>query len=93
MGKTYSTYEAKAKFSELLRRVRERGETVTVTYHGEPVAEVRPIQPPGGDGLEARLRDLEKEGVLVRAPRPVGRVRRVARRPGALNRFLADRDS
>ena len=44
MAVTYSTYEAKARFSEVLRQVRE-GETVTVTYRGEPVAEIRLIQP------------------------------------------------
>ncbi|MYA59219.1 MAG: type II toxin-antitoxin system prevent-host-death family antitoxin, partial [Chloroflexi bacterium] len=33
MATTYSTYEAKAKFSEVIRRVRE-GETVVVSYHG-----------------------------------------------------------
>ena len=39
---TFSTYDAKARFSEVLRRVRE-GRTVTVTYQGEPVAEIRPL--------------------------------------------------
>ena len=37
MGRWYSIYEAKAKFSEIIRKVRE-GQTVTVSYHGEPVA-------------------------------------------------------
>ena len=43
MSITYSTYEAKARFSEIIRHVRE-GRTVTVSYRGEPVAEVRSIQ-------------------------------------------------
>ena len=47
-GITYSTYEAKARFSEVLRQVRA-GTTVTVTYRGEPVAEIRPIEPPAHD--------------------------------------------
>ena len=41
MATTYSTYEAKARFSEILRRVRE-GRSVNITYHGEVVAEIRP---------------------------------------------------
>ena len=43
MKRVYSLYEAKAKFSEIVRAVRERGDTITITYHGEPVAEMRPI--------------------------------------------------
>ena len=35
MPKTYSTYEAKAKFSEILRKIRG-GESVYVTYRGKP---------------------------------------------------------
>jgi len=37
-----SVHEAKAHFSELLRRV-QLGETVVVTRHNAPVAEIRPI--------------------------------------------------
>jgi prevent-host-death family protein len=39
-----SVHEAKAHFSELLRRV-EAGETVTVTKHNKPIAEMRPVEP------------------------------------------------
>ena len=41
MNTTIGTYEAKAKFSELLRRVQE-GETFTVTRNGERVADITP---------------------------------------------------
>ena len=84
---TYSTAEAKARFSEVLKRVRA-GRTVTVTYQGEPVAEIRPLDRAGGTA--ARLEWLRSRGVLVdasaRAP-----VEPLASRPGALERFLADR--
>ena len=43
MNLTLSTYEAKARFSEVIRLVRE-GRTVHISYHGKPVAEIRPIQ-------------------------------------------------
>ena len=35
-------YEAKTRLSELLERVRE-GESFTITRHGQPIAELRPI--------------------------------------------------
>ncbi len=91
--KTYSTYEAKARFSEILRAVRERGETVTVSYHGEPVAEIRPLpRPEAEDPLTARVRALEAQGVVV-AAEGGGGPRRIARRRGSLSRFLAERDA
>jgi prevent-host-death family protein len=90
MRRTYSLYEAKARFSAIIRQVRE-GQRVTVTVQGEPVAEIRPLAA-GSSGIEARLATLADRGVLVRpdAGRPAGVV---ARRPGALARFLAERDS
>ena len=39
---TMSVHEAKAHFSDLLRRV-EAGETIVVTRHNSPVAEIKPI--------------------------------------------------
>ena len=44
MSKKYSLYEAKSKLSELVRQVREGGQPVTITPHGRPVAEARPIR-------------------------------------------------
>jgi len=89
MKKIYSTYEAKAKFSEILRYVRE-GETVTVSYHGEPVAEIRPLDG-SSTSLAGRLRRLEDRGVLVRTGDRPARFGKVKRGPGALDRFLQDR--
>ena len=84
----YSTYEAKAKFSEILRLVRE-GKTVYITYHGETVAEIRPTREP--EGLSERLERLRDEGVLQRPAERSGSLGVIARRPGALDRFLAER--
>lgn len=87
--KTYSTYEAKAKFSEILRQVRQ-GRTIRVSYRGAPVAEIRPIG--GADAsLARRLERLEERGVLIRPPERTGELDVVCRRPGALARFLEDR--
>ena len=42
MADVYSTYEAKAHFSEILRKVRS-GRPVRISYRGEEIAEVRPL--------------------------------------------------
>jgi len=89
MVDTYSTYEAKAKLSEILRRVRA-GRTVRISHRGEPVAEVRPIAPATGT-LEERLEELGRRGALVRAGRTQPPTT-IARKAGALARFLEDRD-
>ena len=86
---TYSTYEAKARFSEVLRHVRQ-GKTVTISYRGEPAAEIRPIQPKE-QTLEERLEDFERRGILVPARDPNAKIRPIAHRPGALKRFLDER--
>lgn len=91
--KTFSLYEAKARLSEIIRMVRERGESVTISYHGQPVAEIRPIESPEGEtALDRRLRELSAQGVVSA---PTGRklvVRPLAKRPGALARFLEERE-
>lgn len=91
MRDTYSLYETKAKLSAIIRRVRE-GHRVLVTLHGEPVAEIRPVEPSAG-GLDRHLDQLAERGILVRPERPDQPVpSAVARRRGALARFLADRN-
>ena len=85
---SYSTYDAKAHFSELLRKVRN-GRAVTITYRGEPVAELRPIERHGG--TEGRIDRLAERGLVT--PRPERRtLAPIVRRPGALQRFLDERD-
>lgn len=92
MANTYSLYEAKAKLSAIVRQVRE-GHPVIVTVHGEPAVEIRAV-PTVRPGIGAKLDQLAERGVLVRPDRPdrAGRIVPVSRRPGALKRFLADRD-
>jgi prevent-host-death family protein len=86
---TYSTYEAKAKFSEILRKVRA-GQKVVIAYHGEEVAEIRPIEKK--KSLAASLRDLEQQGILGPLVEPRRNLAPVVRREGALARFLDSRD-
>ena len=89
MADTYSTYDAKARFSEVIRKVR-RGKRIVIEYHGEPVAEILPIAA-APQPLAARVVALERAGAI--APAAGGsRYRPVARRPGSLKRFLGERD-
>ena len=90
MKYTYSLYDAKARLSELVRKVRE-GHSVTITVHGEPVAEMRPISKTEG-GLAARLEELKARGVIHPAADPRAPLKPIAKRPGALKRFLDERD-
>ncbi len=88
---TYSLYEAKAKLSAIIRRVRE-GRRVLVTVHGEPVAEIRPVEQHATD-LTARLARLVESRIVIPAERRGTPLQPVTRKPGALARFLADRDA
>jgi prevent-host-death family protein len=90
MPHTYSVYEAKARFSELLRRVRE-GQHIYISYRGRKVAELRPLQD-DQRGWSDRLQRLEEEGVVSPARSPSGHLKPVATRPGALARFLESRE-
>lgn len=91
MAITYSVREAKARFSEVLRQVRD-GKTATVSFRGEAVAEIRAIKERASPTLDARLAELERNGCLVRAAVPRKSMGLVARQPGTLARFLDERD-
>lgn len=86
---SYSVYDAKARLSEIVRRVRE-GATITITYRGKPVAVMRPVEERRRT-LEEHVRWLEETGQLVRRDPRGLLLKPIARRPGALKRFLQDR--
>ena len=95
MRDEYSLYDAKARLSALIRQVRE-GRTIVITVHGQPAAELRPIEKlPLQQTLEQRLAEMEARGEVTPAVRKPGTavgLRTVARRPGALKRFIKDRE-
>ena len=64
---------------------------VTVSDGREPVADNRAIQP-GPKTIDQRLDDLERRGVLVRSERARKPRALAVNRPGALKRFLDERD-
>lgn len=95
MPDEYSLYEAKARLSALVKQVRE-GRTVIITVHGQPAAELRPIDAAARpQTLDERLAELTTRGVLLKpkqsacndAMPPIG-----PRKAGALRRFLSARE-
>jgi prevent-host-death family protein len=90
MAHVYSTYEAKARFSEVIRKVRS-GQRVVIAYRGEEVAEIRPLENRAGK-FEKTMARLEDEGVLGRRAKPTLPLRPLAKKPGALKRFLESRE-
>ena len=56
---TIGLAEAKAKLSEILDRV-EAGESVVISRHGAPVAEIRPFKSPSVADTVARIRALRR---------------------------------
>ena len=94
MPEEYSIYDAKAKLSALVRQVRE-GQTFVITVHGEPVAELRPIEAqPATPSLDQRVAEMTARGEVIpskRKPSDPGAFPLGKRKPGALKRFLEDR--
>ncbi|HEX4932975.1 MAG TPA: type II toxin-antitoxin system prevent-host-death family antitoxin, partial [Gemmatimonadaceae bacterium] len=84
MPDEYSLYEAKAKLSALVRQVRE-GRTIVITVHGEPAAELRPVDRSARrQTLTERLEELESRGELTEARRKPGAplaLRQIAQQP------------
>ena len=94
MPDTYSLYEAKARLSALVRQVRE-GARVIITVHGEPAAELRPVEPPVRMTLDERIAELTARGIVIpasRAPSELSALPLGPRKPGALKRFLDERE-
>ena len=75
---------------EGLRHVREGGR-FNVSDQRVPAAETYSVQRESAT-VEARLNDLERRGVLVDSGTPRTPLAGVDRRPGAVDRFLAERD-
>jgi prevent-host-death family protein len=58
--------ELRNGLSKHLAKVK-RGEVITVTEHGQPVARIVPLAPPG---FRRSLAELEAQGVVAPAKRP-----------------------
>lgn len=62
-----------------------------MSYRGEPVAEIHAIQREPRS-LEARLGELERQGIVVPSGQAKVPLAPLGRRPGALKRFLDERN-
>ena len=91
MKATYSIYEAKTYLSELIRTVKGK-RVVTITERGKPVAQVIPFEPATRETLAERIANLTRDGAIVPAKRSPTELRPIGRIPGALKKFLAERD-
>ncbi len=71
---TVGIRELKQNTSRILRRVREGGETIEITYHGEPIARLVPISPakPSTEEISAVLTDLDELSAEISAQWPEG---------------------
>ena len=66
--KTVGAFEAKTHFSQLLDKV-ANGESITITRHGEPVAQLVPAKPARDpQALEALVEEIKRtrKGRLLR---------------------------
>jgi prevent-host-death family protein len=88
MKQTYSIYEAKSKFSEIIRAVKQR-RRIVVTERGVPVARVVPYKPESRESMKERLVRLREAGIIV-APQERFSARPVKVVPGASDRFLVE---
>ncbi len=87
-----STYEAKARLSELLAKVRRNNKRIVITHRGKPVAELGPISR-SEETLAERMARLEAEGIIVsRDTDSLDSLGSISTRKGALKRFLEDRN-
>jgi prevent-host-death family protein len=71
---TVGVRELKQETSKILRRVREKGETIEITYHGEVVARLVPVAPPEptDEEIAAILTNLEALSAEISAKWPEG---------------------
>ncbi|HWG54127.1 MAG TPA: hypothetical protein VN677_12610 [Gemmatimonadaceae bacterium] len=86
MRRTNLLHALTTKLSAIVRRIHE-GHRIAV--EGNPAVVIRPTAAEASD-LNARLAELVERGVVIRPAQPAIRSGLVARRPGALKRFLDD---
>ena len=76
MQKTIGVRELRARASRILRRVREKRESVDVTYRGQVIARIVPVVPPAeaAQALSAAWADIDQlAGEIGRHWKPKGK--------------------
>lgn len=64
---TITASEAKAKFSELLDRV-QRGESFSITLHGEEAAKLVPVKRPSREQVQEVIARMKAERSVLNPP-------------------------
>jgi prevent-host-death family protein len=82
----YSIYQAKARFSEIIRMVKNR-RRVIISERGEPVAEIIPYAQKRAERLADRIAGLARTGSIAPRKEPF-RPEVLADIPGCVDRFL-----
>jgi len=82
----YSIYQAKARFSEIIRMVKTR-RRVIISERGVPVAEIIPYAQNQSEKLVDRIARLAKNGSILSHKEPFS-AEVLASCPGSVGRFL-----
>ena len=92
MPETIGIRDAKAQLSRLVQRA-ERGDTITLTHHGRPVARIVPITETDRDAA-AMIEELKRRGWIEQHSQAPVSVPRLDVEPGIAQRYLRqDRDA
>ncbi len=83
-------YEAKTQLSKLIRMIKRHKVSFQISERGKPVALLSPVTE--SDGLEAHLAELQVAGILAEPADVDAKIECISKKPGALKRFLNDRD-
>ncbi len=92
MDLRYSIYDAKARFSEVVKKASE-GHSVIITKRNIPIVEIRAYEEKPNQTLAEHMKELERLGIVT--PSDGKRMKRNPQRnprPEILETFLAERD-
>lgn len=87
MSETYSIYEAKTHFSQLVKKVKQ-GKEIIINERGTPVGKLIPIKIK--ENFKERLSQLTARGRVVSAKS--SSIPKGVKKAGGLKRFLEDRE-
>lgn len=87
MSHIYSIYDTKAHLSRLLKMV-QKGREIVITERGKAIAKIVPCQE---ETTDERIKRMITHG-LIRAGNPAIKLTPLGHRPGAVTRFIRDRE-
>ena len=92
MPETVGIREAKAQLSRLVRRA-QRGDSITLTHRGRPIAKIVPITEPDRS-IAARIEELKRRGGIQDQTEPPVALAKLDVERGLAQRYLReDRDA